>query len=81
MAGPQVQVRHDRQQLAQAIEVAGLPGLGQGGGAGLPGGGQVPGIGEQFAQHEPALPGGLGRDVRDLPGLPGQPHRLVQVAG
>jgi len=70
--------QHDR--LVE--QVAGFPGPGQARRAGAPGPGQVPGTGEHDGQHKAARPGERAGDPgRDLPGLPGQPDRLVMIAG
>jgi hypothetical protein len=76
-AGPQVQLRHDPQQVAKDIQVTCIPGPGQRGGAGLLGGGQVPRHGQHPSQQVAAHPGCPAGDVRDLPGLPGQLGGLV----
>ena len=81
-ARPQVQVRDPGQQDRLVEQVARVPGPGQARRAGALGFGQVPGIGQHDGQHKAAHPGERAGDPgRDLPGLPGQPDRLVMVAG
>ena len=81
-ARPQVQVHDPGQQERLVPQVARVPGPGQARRADALGFGQVPGIGQHDGQHRAARPGERAGDPgRDLPGLPGQPHRLVMIAG
>ena len=81
-ARPQVQVRDPGQQVRLVPQVARVPRPGQGRLPGARGFGQVPGIGQDDGQHIAARPGEPAGDPgRDLPGLPGQPDRLVVIAG
>ena len=77
-ARPQVQVCDPGQQGRLVPQVARVPGPGQARRAGALGFGQVPGTGQHDGQQMAARPGGRAGDPgRDLPGLPGQPYRLV----
>jgi hypothetical protein len=81
-ARPQVQLHDPGQQARLVPQVARVPGPGQARRADTRGFGQVPGIGQHAGQHIAAPPGEPAGDPgRDLPGLAGQPHRLVVIAG
>jgi hypothetical protein len=81
-ARPQVQVHDPGQQDRLVPQVARVPGPGKARRAGALGFGQVPGTGQHGGQHVAAPAGVRARDPGgDLPGLPGQPDRLVVLAG
>jgi len=81
-ARPQVQVHDPRQQAHLVPQVARVPSPGQGRRADPRGFGQLPGVGQRDGQHPAAHPGQRDGDTgRDLPSPPGQPYRIVVIAG